>query len=88
MLQLRRRVAPGIQCLEARDTDKNPRVHRTAPTIRISWLIVIVLRLMNPPVSLGFPGGSMGKESAYNAGDPGDADLGLGLGKLYLYSDS
>ena len=47
-----------------------------------------MLRLMNPTLSLGFPGGSVGKESAYNARDPGDADSVLGSGKLYLYSNS
>ena len=43
---------------------------------------------MNPTLSLGFPGGSVGKESAYNARDPGDAESVLGSGKLYLYSNS
>ena len=45
--------------------------------------------IVNDSVLLGFPGGSGGKESAYNAGDPGSIPgLGRSLGEGNGYPSS
>ena len=56
------------------------------------WLPLLILKIfVNPYCVLGFPGSSVGKESACNAGDPGsipglERSAGEGIGYLLQYS--
>ena len=79
----------------ANKDNKTPtQVHNTHSAIISGWLSIFIIAgdmLIVLKSNLGFPGGSHGKESASNAGDPGSIpgsgrSSGEGNGNLLQYS--